>query len=96
MMKSKAPNFTTNEAHLATAASSRSLAFFLKYSLYIFLVNRLAAAMDIMEAGTSAPIAIAANAKPANQDGKKALISPGTAPLLPNPARGLICAAIAI
>src|SRR6266496_4603459 len=96
MMKSSAPNFTINEAHLATPDSSRSLAFFLKYSLYMFLVNRLAAAMDIMEAGTSAPIAIAANAKPANQGGKKALISPGTAPLLPNPGRGLTFAAIAM
>jgi hypothetical protein len=62
----------------------------------MFLVNRLAAAMDIIEAGTSAPIEIAAKAKPANQDGKKVLIRPGTAPLLPNPARGLTCAAIAI
>src|SRR6266566_185554 len=96
MIKSRAPNFTINEAHLATCDSSRSLAFFLKYSLYTFLVNRLAAAMDMTEAGTSAPIEMAANAKPANQDGKEALISAGTAPLLPNPGRGFTFAAIAM
>ena len=32
-------------------------------------VNRLAAAIDMIAAGTSAPIAIAPKAMPANQDG---------------------------
>ena len=32
-------------------------------------VNRFAAAIDMIAAGTSAPMAIAANAKPTNQDG---------------------------
>ena len=33
-------------------------------------VNRFAAAIDMTAAGTSAPIAIAANANPSNHDGK--------------------------
>src|SRR3954466_10209199 len=35
----------------------------------MFRVNRFAAAMDMIAAGTSAPIAMAAKAIPANQDG---------------------------
>ncbi len=42
-------------------------------------VNRLAAAIDMMAAGTSAPIAIAAKATPANHDGKTAWKKCGTA-----------------
>ena len=41
-------------------------------------VNRLAAPMLITAAGTSAPIAIAENAKPANQDGNSVLNNMGT------------------
>src|SRR5260370_22290304 len=47
-------------------------------------VNRLAAAMDIIEAGTSAPMAMAAKAKPWNQEGNTLMNRPGTAKLLPN------------
>jgi len=42
-------------------------------------VKRLAAAIDITAAGTSAPIAIAANATPVNHDGKKCRKRSGTA-----------------
>src|SRR5579863_607487 len=94
MMKSTAPNFSTSEAHLATLDSARSEAFGLMYSLKMLRVNRLAAAMDITEAGTSAPIEMAAKAKPANQLGNSALMSAGTAPFAPNGASGLMWAEI--
>ena len=42
-------------------------------------VNRFAAAIDMIAAGTSAPIAIAANATPANQDGNAVWKKCGTA-----------------
>ena len=42
-------------------------------------VNRFAAAIDMIAAGTSAPIATAAKATPANQDGNTASNSAGTA-----------------
>jgi hypothetical protein len=45
--------------------------------------NRLAAAIDMTEAGTSAPMAMAANANPWNQPGKSCENSPGTALLAP-------------
>ena len=45
-------------------------------------MNRLAAPIDITAAGTSAPMAIAAKAKPANQPGNSALNSAGTTSLL--------------
>ena len=44
-------------------------------------VNRLAAAIDMMAAGTRAPIPIAANATPTNQDGKLCSRRAGTAKL---------------
>jgi hypothetical protein len=44
-------------------------------------VNRLAAAIDMTAAGTSAPMAIAANATPTNHDGKKCRNRSGTAKL---------------
>src|SRR6185437_2812327 len=46
-------------------------------------VYRLAVAIDMIEAGTRAPIAMAANAKPTNQDGNKARNNAGTAKLGP-------------
>ena len=45
-------------------------------------VKVLAVAIDMIAAGTSAPMAIAANATPTNQDGKIARNSAGTAKLL--------------
>src|SRR5260370_11091750 len=59
-------------------------------------VNRLAAAIDITEAGTSAPIEMAAKAKPANQLGNSWLMRAGTAPFAPKGAKGFTCAAIAM
>ena len=46
-------------------------------------VNRLAAAIDMIAAGTRAPMPIAAKAMPTNQDGKLCRNSAGTAKLLP-------------
>src|SRR5581483_5034742 len=65
-----APNLTTSEAILETVASSCGVAFGRMKSRQMLRVNRLAAAMDMIAAGTSAPMAIAANATPANQLGK--------------------------
>ncbi len=45
-------------------------------------VNRLAAAIDMIAAGTSAPMAMAAKPKPTNQSGNIALKSSGMAWLL--------------
>ena len=64
-------------------------------------VNRFAAAMDMMAAGTSAPIATAANAMPANHCGKSLSNSSGTTVLvstvpLVTPGSGVIFAAIAM
>jgi hypothetical protein len=46
-------------------------------------VHRFDEAIDMIAAGTSAPIAIAANATPANHDENIARISAGTAKLAP-------------
>ena len=46
-------------------------------------VNRLAAAIDMIADGTSAPMPMAAKAKPTNHDGKWCRKSAGTAKLLP-------------
>ena len=48
-------------------ASCFGVAFGLMNSLYTLRVHRFAAAIDMIAAGTSAPIAMAANATPANQ-----------------------------
>src|SRR4051795_387757 len=61
-------------------------------------VNVLAAAIDMIAAGTSAPIAIAAKATPVNHDGKKSSKSCGTTSCgLGRPLRpmGLVPAAMA-
>src|ERR671932_1109268 len=57
-------------------------------------VNRLAAAMDMMDAGTSAPMAIAANAKPTNHDGNTCRNRPGTIHWAPYGACGCTLAAM--
>src|SRR5438270_6025917 len=57
-------------------------------------VNRFAAAMDIIDAGTSAPIAIAANAKPTNHDGNISRNRPGTIHCAPYGATGWMLAAM--
>jgi hypothetical protein len=45
----------------------------------MFRVNRFAAAIDMIAAGTSAPMPIAANATPANQSGNMVSKSCGIA-----------------
>src|SRR5262249_42288025 len=57
------------ESSLARRASSRCDKFFQRYSRQMLRVNRLAAAIDMMAAGTSAPTAMAAKQNPANHDG---------------------------
>src|SRR5450830_430035 len=81
-MKITAPNLTTSETTLATLASPTGVTFGLTYGFQKLRVNRLAAPIDITAAGTSAPMAIAANAKPANQLGNTALNKAGTTSLL--------------
>src|SRR5579885_2988844 len=88
-MKRTAPNFRTSEAHLATSDSARSEALGLMYSLKMLRVNRFAAAIDITEAGTSAPIEMAAKATPANQLGNCWRMSAGTAPFAAKDASGV-------
>ena len=61
-------------------------------------VKVLAAAIDMIAAGTSAPIAIAANATPANHDGNESSNSCGMTSCalgLPSAPIGLVPAAIA-
>ena len=81
-MNSSAPTFTTIESTFATVASPAGVTAGLTYAFQKLRVNRLAAPMDMTAAGTSAPTAMAANAKPANQLGKIALKSAGTTSLL--------------
>src|ERR1700733_2738714 len=80
-MKARAPTLTTSDAILATAASPAWLMSGLTEDFQTLRVNRLAAPMLITAAGTSAPMAIAENEKPANQDGNSALNSVGTTSL---------------
>src|SRR5919112_3490304 len=81
MMISSAPTLTTSEVSLATRASSSSVAAVWTYSFHTLRVNRLAAAIDITAAGTSAPIAIAPKATPTNHDGNTLRKRSGTAKL---------------
>src|SRR5581483_2119083 len=77
-----APNLTTSEAIFDTVASSAGVAAGRKNSRQMLRVNRLAAAIDMIAAGTSAPMATAANATPANQLGKTSRKRSGAASLL--------------
>ena len=58
--KASAPTFMTSEASRATRVSSAGVAFGRRSSLYTLRVNRFAVAIDMMAAGTSAPMTIAA------------------------------------
>ena len=64
---------------MTRASAAPASAWGLTNSANTFLVNRLAAAIDMIAAGTSAPITTAANDIPANQPGKVALHRSGTA-----------------
>src|SRR6202046_3900655 len=81
IVNASAPSLTTREAILATDASPAWLVSRSTYDFQILRVNRLAAPILITAAGTSAPIAIAENAKPANQDGNNTLNRTGTTSL---------------
>src|SRR5213079_2415483 len=68
---SSAPTLTVSEAHCETLVCRRGLAEGLKNSLKMLRVNRLAAAIDMIAAGTSAPMTMAAKAIPVNQLGNR-------------------------
>jgi hypothetical protein len=79
MMIANAPILTTSEVSLATRASSSWVASRWRYSFHTLRVNRLADAIDMTAAGTSAPMAIAPKATPTNHDGKTLRKRSGTA-----------------
>ena len=66
---SSAPTLTSSETHCETCVWSLGGASGLKNSLKILRVNRLAAAMAMIAAGTRAPMTIAEKAIPVNQLG---------------------------
>src|ERR1700730_11150149 len=68
-MKTRAPTLTTSDISLAIVASVLRVTSGLTYSRQMLRLKRLAAAIDITDAGTNAPIAIAAKATPVNQLG---------------------------
>ena len=77
-MNSRAPTFTRSEATCDTRVSFCGVSRGRMYSRQMLRLKRLAAAIDITEAGTRAPMAIAANAKPATADGSSLSSSAGT------------------
>src|SRR5215472_3377911 len=79
MANSSAPILTTSEAHCDIRVCSRGLASGLKNSLKMFLVNRFAAAIAMIAAGTSAPMMMAAKEIPVNQLGNMCWSRYGTA-----------------
>ena len=74
-----APNLTTSDAHCDIRVSSAGLASGLKNSLKMLLVNRFAAAIAMIAAGTRAPMMMPANAMPVNQLGNMCWNRYGTA-----------------
>src|ERR1700694_6057745 len=92
----KAPTLTSSETTLLTVASSRRLIAGCTYSRQILRLKRLAAAIDITAAGTSAPTAMAAKATPVNQLGNMFWKRSAMALLLPKALVGLMPAAIAL
>jgi hypothetical protein len=81
-MNTTAPNLTKSEASLEARASASAVAAG-RTSRMMFRLKRFADAIAITEAGTSAPIAIAASAKPAKAGGNICWKSAGTAPFTP-------------
>src|SRR5437879_701683 len=94
--KASAPALTISDANLAVFASSCGEASGRKYSRYTLRVKRLAAAIDMIDAGTSAPMATAANAMPTNQDGNIWRNNAGTTHWAPYGGCGWMPAASAI
>ena len=74
-----APTLTTSDASLASTDSSRGVIAGWMNGFQMLRVKVLAAPIDITAAGTSAPSAIAAKQKPANQSGNAHSTSCGTA-----------------
>ena len=74
-----APTLTVSETHCETCVWSLGVASGLKNSLKMLRVNRLAAAMAMIAAGTSAPMMMAPKAMPANQLGNMCWNRYGTA-----------------
>src|ERR1700680_5232209 len=94
--KASAPTLTSRETTLLTVASSLRLMAGCTYSRQMLRLKRLAAAIDMIAAGTSAPTAMAAKATPVNQLGKMFWKRSAMALLLPNALDGLIPAAMAM
>ncbi len=94
-MNTTAPALTTSDTILATRVCCASVGVRVAGTPCRRCgVNRFAAAIDMIAAGTSAPIAIAANATPRNHDGKYLSNSTGTTEFAFSP--GLMPAAIAM
>src|SRR5580698_8626017 len=74
-----APTLTISDTSLAMVDSSTGVICGLTKGRHTLRVKVLAAPIDITAAGTSAPIAIAANEKPANQSGNTLSSNCGTA-----------------
>jgi hypothetical protein len=64
----RAKSVTTSEASFETLASCSTVPSGLSHSVQMLRVKVLAAAIDLMAAGTSAPMAVAAKATPANHE----------------------------
>src|ERR1700676_5214845 len=92
----KAPTLTSRETTLLTVASSARLIAGCTYSRQMLRLKRLAAAIDMIAAGTRAPTAMAANATPVNQLGNIFWKRSAMALLLPNALVGLMPAAMAM
>src|ERR1035437_3898902 len=95
-MKTRAGPLTSSGTPLLALASSRRLIAGWTYSRQMLRLKRLAAAIDMIAAGTSAPTAMAAKATPVNQLGNIFWKRSAMALLLPNALLGLIPAAMAM
>src|ERR1700753_2584289 len=77
-MNASAPNLMTSETSLAIRASAGGVNGVRTNSPQRLRVNRFAVAMDMMAAGTRAPMPMAARQKPANHSGNMRRKSSGT------------------
>jgi len=77
-MNSNAPNLTTSDTSFAVDASAADDMSGETSGRHKLRVNRFAAPIDMIAAGTSALIAMAAAAKPTNHDGNSAPNKAGT------------------
>src|SRR6266536_1591384 len=81
-MNTSAPALITSETIFAIWLSSASVQSGWMNSRQTLRVKVLAVAIDMIAAGTNAPIPMAANATPTNQDGNNARNNAGTEKLL--------------